>query len=127
LTITIRLALEWCVKAEYNPRSFQMKSCCRNQITLAATLLLACATSFAQAGADTYKSKCAMCHGAAGTPSAAMEKALGIKPVSDPSMQSLTLDQVISTVKNGKGKMHPVTGLTDAQIKDVAAYFKSLK
>lgn len=32
-----------------------------------------------------------------------------------------------AVVKNGKGKMKPIAGLTDAQIKDVVTYFRSLK
>jgi mono/diheme cytochrome c family protein len=32
-----------------------------------------------------------------------------------------------AAVKNGKGKMKPVAGLTDAQIKDVVAYYRGLK
>ncbi len=99
----------------------------RYYIVLAATVLLAGAMSFAQDGAATYKSKCAMCHGPTGTPSAGMAKAMGIKPVSDPMMQALTVSQIAATVKNGKGKMHPVAGLTDPQVTAVAAYFKTLK
>jgi mono/diheme cytochrome c family protein len=94
---------------------------------LAATVLLACGMSFADDGAATYKSKCLMCHGATGTPNPAMAKAMGIKPVSDPEMKALTVDQIAATVKNGKGKMKPIAGLTDPQVKDVAAYFKTLK
>ncbi len=56
-----------------------------------------------------------------------MAKMMGIKPVSDPSMQALTVSQIVSTVKNGKGKMKPIAGLTDPQIQAVAAYFKTLK
>jgi mono/diheme cytochrome c family protein len=83
--------------------------------------------SFAQSGGDaTYKAKCAMCHGAAGTPSAGMAK-MGVKPVSDPAVKALTVAQISVTVKSGKGKMHPVAGLTDPQIAAVAAYYKSLK
>jgi cytochrome c6 len=99
----------------------------RSQIVLAAVVLLAGAVCFADDGAATYKAKCAMCHGPTGTPSAAMAKAMGIKPVSDPSMKSVTVDQITAAVKNGKGKMKPVAGLTDAQIKAVAEYFKTLK
>jgi mono/diheme cytochrome c family protein len=99
----------------------------RSQIVLAAAVSLAGAMCFAQDGAATYKSKCAMCHGPTGTPSAGMAKAMGIKPVSDPSMAALSVAQIEATVKTGKGKMHPVAGLSDAQVKDVAAYFKSLK
>jgi mono/diheme cytochrome c family protein len=99
----------------------------RSQIVLAAAVLLAGVCCFAQDGAATYKAKCAMCHGPTGTPSAGMAKAMGIKAVSDPSIKALTAAQVESTVKNGKGKMKPVAGLTDAQVKDVSAYFKTLK
>jgi len=99
----------------------------RSQIVLAAAVSLAGAMCFAQDGAATYKAKCAMCHGPTGTPSAGMAKAMGIKPISDPSIQALTVAQISATVKNGKGKMKPIAGLTDAQVSAVAAYFKSLK
>jgi cytochrome c6 len=99
----------------------------RSQIVLAAAVSLAGAMCFAQDGAATYKAKCAMCHGPTGTPSAGMAKAMGIKPVSDPSMQALTVAQISAAVKSGKGKMKPVAGLTDAQVSAVAAYFKTLK
>ena len=105
-----------------------MKSMIRSQVVLAAVVALASTVTFAQsAGEATYKAKCQMCHGAAGTPSPAMGKAMGIKPVSDPAIQALTVTQISDTVKSGKGKMKPVAGLTDAQIKVVATFFKSLK
>jgi cytochrome c6 len=109
------------------PRSFDMTKSSRSYLVLAAAVLLAGAMSFAQDGAATYKSKCAMCHGPAGTPSAGMAKAMGILPVSDPAMKSLSVDQITAAVKNGKGKMKPVAGLSDGDVKAVAAYFKSLK
>jgi len=100
----------------------------RSQVVLAVVVSLAGAVGFAQSGGEaTYKSKCAMCHGAAGTPSAGMAKAMGIKPTSDPAIKGLTVAQVETAVKAGKGKMKPVAGLTDAQVKDVSAYFHSLK
>ena len=104
-----------------------MRKKVRSYFVLAATVVMASALSFADDGGATYKAKCAMCHGATGTPSPAMAKAMGIKPVSDPSIASLTVAQIVSTVKNGKGKMKPVAGLTDPQIQAVAAYFKTLK
>jgi mono/diheme cytochrome c family protein len=99
----------------------------RSRVVLAAVVLLAGTMCFAEDGGAIYKSKCAMCHGPAGTPSAGMAKMMGIKPASDPSMKILTEAQIASTVKNGKGKMHPVAGLTDPQVQAVAAYFKTLK
>jgi mono/diheme cytochrome c family protein len=99
----------------------------RSGIVLAAVVALAGSMCFAEDGGATYKAKCAMCHGPTGTPSAGMAKAMGIKPASDPSIQALTVAQIASTVKNGKGKMKPIAGLTDPQVQAVAAYFKTLK
>ncbi|MGA2220133.1 MAG: cytochrome c [Terracidiphilus sp.] len=100
----------------------------RSQVVLAAVVALASAVSFAQSGGEaTYKAKCASCHGAAGTPSAGMAKMMGIKAVSDPDIQKLTVAQISAVVKDGKGKMKPIAGLTDQQIKDVAAFYKGLK
>jgi len=104
-----------------------MKKSFRSGIVMAAAVLLAGSMCFAEDGAAIYKSKCAMCHGPAGTPSAGIAKMMGIKPVSDPSMKTLTESQIVSVVKNGKGKMKPIVGLTDAQVSAVAAYFKTLK
>jgi hypothetical protein len=56
-----------------------------------------------------------------------MAKAMGILPVSDPAIRKLTADQMFAAVKNGKGKMKPVAGLTDAQIKDTVAFYRGLK
>jgi mono/diheme cytochrome c family protein len=97
-------------------------------LVLAVVMFLAGAVCFAQsAGEATYKAKCAMCHGATGTPSAGMAKSMGIKAASDPSIQSLTVAQMIAAVKNGKGKMKPVAGLSDTQIKDVVVFYRGLK
>jgi mono/diheme cytochrome c family protein len=52
---------------------------------------------------------------------------MGVKAVSDHAMKALTVAEMTAAVKNGKGKMKPVAGLTDAQIKDVVTYFRSLK
>ncbi len=104
-----------------------MKNSLRSTIVLATAVLLAGSMCFAEDGAAIYKSKCAACHGPAGTPSAGMAKMMGIKPVSDPAIKGLSEAQIEATVKDGKGKMKPIAGLSDAQVKAVAAYFKSLK
>ena len=99
----------------------------RSLLALTVAVLLASAVCFAQSGGEaTYKAKCAMCHGATGTPSAGMAK-MGVKPVSDPAIKKLTAAEMFTSIKNGKGKMKPIAGLTDAQIKDVAAFYKGLK
>jgi cytochrome c553 len=108
-------------------RSFAMTKPIRSQMVLALVISLAGAAGFAQAGDATYKAKCASCHGAAGTPSAGMAKMMGIKAVSDPDIQKLTDAQMAAAIKDGKGKMKPIAGLTDDQIKDVVTYYRGLK
>jgi mono/diheme cytochrome c family protein len=99
--------------------------------TAAAILLAAsiAAPAYAQApGADTYKAKCAMCHGADGLAATPMAKNLKILSFKDPSMVKAPDAQFIASTKNGKGKMPAYAGkLTDAQIKDVIAYIRTLQ
>jgi len=52
---------------------------------------------------------------------------MGIKAASDPAVKALSVAQMTATVKDGKGKMKPIAGLSDAQIKDVVTYYRSLK
>ena len=104
-----------------------MTKAIRSLLVLDAVVCLAGAVGFAQsAGEATYKAKCQMCHGANGTPSAGMAKSMGVKDVSDPDIKKLTADQMAAAVKNGKGKMKPISGLTDAQIKDAVTFYRGL-
>jgi mono/diheme cytochrome c family protein len=84
-------------------------------------------TAFAQSsGADVYKTKCQSCHGAAGVPSAGMAKAMGVKPAPDPAVKSQTEAKMIAITTNGECKMPAFKGkLTDAQIKDSVAFFRT--
>jgi cytochrome c6 len=94
---------------------------------LAAMVLFAGAVCFTQSsGEAVYKAKCVMCHGAQGTPSAGMAKAMGVKPASDPAVKSQTEAQMIAVTTNGKGKMPAYKGkLNDAEIKASVDYFRS--
>ena len=38
----------------------------------------------------------------------------GIKPASDRAIEAFTDEQMVAAVKDGKGKMKPIVGLTDA-------------
>lgn len=92
-------------------------------IVLAATIA---APAFAQsAGADTYKAKCQMCHGPDGTASTPTGKAMKVPSFKDVKASEA---EMIAVTKDGKGKM-PAYGskLTDAQIKDVVSYIRTLQ
>ena len=105
-----------------------MKQTIRSLVALAVVMMVASAVCFAQSGGEaTYKAKCQSCHGSTGTPNPGIAKMMGVKPVSDPEIKKLTVDQMIASVKNGKGKMKPIAGLTDAQIKDAVTYYRGLK
>lgn len=100
----------------------------RKSAILALAISLTGAMCFAQSsGEAVYKSKCQMCHGPHGVPSPGMAKMMGIHAASSPEMKKLTLDQIEHAVKNGKGKMPAISGLSNEQVKAVAEYFKSLK
>ena len=95
-------------------------------LTLAASIA---APVFAQsAGADTYKSKCAMCHGPDGTAATPMGKMMKIPSFKDPDVVKQSDAALIATTKDGKGKMPSYNGkLTDAQIKDVVSFIRTLQ
>jgi mono/diheme cytochrome c family protein len=101
----------------------------RVQALLVAAVLSVGALCFAQSsGEATYKAKCQMCHGPAGVPNPTMAKAMGIKGVSDADMKKLTMAQMIESVKSGKNRMPSFKDkLSDAQIKEVVAYYRGLK
>jgi mono/diheme cytochrome c family protein len=96
--------------------------------TIVATLALIASAGLSWAGAaegkEVYAAKCKGCHGAEGTPSAGMAKAMGMKPMKD--VQALTDAQMVEAVLKGKGKMKPVA-ITEKQAADVVAFVRTLK
>ena len=101
----------------------------RSEVVLAVAVALASAVCFAQSGGEAiYNANCKSCHGSAGTPNPGIAKMMSVKPVSDPAIKALTVDQMTAAVKNGKGKfMKPFSGkLTDGQIKDAVLYYRGL-
>ena|SRR5581483_323342 len=88
-------------------------------------LMMAGTMAFA-AGADDYKAKCAMCHGADGK--GQMAQKMGSKALTDPAVQGMSTADIAKIISDGKGKMSGFKGkLTDAQIQEVAAFVKTLK
>ena len=82
----------------------------------------------AQSGADTYKAKCQMCHGATGLGDTPAGKAMKALPLNLPDLIKASDTDLIAATTNGKGKMPAYTGkLTPAQIKNVIAYIRTLQ
>lgn len=84
---------------------------------------------FAQSGGEaTFKAKCAMCHGPDGLASTPMAKMMKVPSAQSPDFKKLSESEMIADTTNGKGKMPAYKGkLTDAQIKEVVAYLRTLE
>jgi mono/diheme cytochrome c family protein len=91
--------------------------------------LLATLTCSAQSsGANTFKAKCAMCHGDDGLGNTTVGKAMGVPSYKSPEIRKLSDTEITAVIKNGKNNKMPAFGkqLTDAQIKDVVQYIHIL-
>jgi mono/diheme cytochrome c family protein len=100
----------------------------KNRIRLTATGMMVAfmvTTAFAQnTGADTYKAKCTMCHGADGLANTPAGKAMKVPPFG-PKLSNADL---IAITKNGKGKMPAYASkLADGQIEQVVTYIRTLQ
>lgn len=82
-------------------------------------------------GKALYSSRCFGCHSVDGKGNAAIAKALN----ADPGAMDLTRKDVkkrndkdlSAVIKNGKGKMAAVNGLSDAEVAKIIKYLRSLK
>ncbi len=80
------------------------------------------AMAVADEGADVYKAKCAMCHGADGAGK------MGPKLKGTSLTEAQIVDQVTKGAEGKKAPHNkPVSGVSADQAKAVAAYVKSLK
>jgi cytochrome c6 len=98
------------------------------QVAVCAALAVASVGYAQSSGADTYKAKCAQCHGADGAGATPAGKAMKTPSFSSPEVLKLSEAEMIAATKSGKGKMPAYAGkLADAQIKDAVAYIKTLQ
>ena len=108
----------------------------RKSLFIATLVLFIASVSFAAApgAADTYKSKCASCHGPDGKGQTRMGRQSGVKDYTDPKVQAeFTDDKAIKIIKegiieNGKKKMDPYgEKLSDDETKALVAYIRAFK
>jgi mono/diheme cytochrome c family protein len=79
--------------------------------------------------ASLFAKTCASCHGAAGTPSAAMKTSMGVPDFAVAATLASVPDSVLrATLANGKGRMMPAykTRLTAEQITALVGYIRTL-
>lgn len=84
--------------------------------------------TLADAGADTFKAKCAACHGAAGAGDTTMGKHMNLRDLGSADVQKQTDSELTAIVSTGKNKM-PAYGakLSKEQIGDLVKFIRSLK
>jgi len=105
-----------------------MKNILRASIMVLALALVFSVYSFADAGADTFKAKCAACHGATGAGDTTMGKNLKLRDLGSADVQTQSDDDLTTTISKGKGKMPAYDGkLTKEQIGDIVKFIRSLK
>ncbi len=95
---------------------------------LLVVLGLAFSTSAWAGGPETFKAKCAMCHGADGSGDTAMGKKLNIKSLGSAEVQKQTDAQLTDIISKGKDKMPAYSGKLSADdIKALVAFIRTLK
>ena len=78
--------------------------------------------------ADNYKAKCQMCHAADGSGNTPAGKSMKVQPFTAPATMQMSDEDLFAIIKKGKGKMPAYAGkLTDAEIKDLVAYVRTLQ
>lgn len=79
-------------------------------------------------GKAVYEDSCQQCHGAHGEGDRATEKKYNVKlkPLSDPSVQGKSDEELGKQSVEGVGKMKPVD-MTPQETKDVVAYVRTFK
>lgn len=91
-------------------------------------LSLALPTFAQQPGEATYKTKCAMCHGADGAGNTPVGKAMKLGSLKSPEDVKASDAKLFTDTKEGVGRMKGYAGkLTDAQIHEVVAYIRTLQ
>lgn len=103
--------------------------------TILTTLILTALSASAAFAADAktgqavYDKSCKSCHGADGTPNAAVAKMMKveIKDLKSSDVQSKSDADLKKVITEGQGKMRPVAAVTGAAVDNVIAYVRSLK
>ena len=82
----------------------------------------------AKAGGAAYDKSCKGCHGATGSPNAAIAKMFSVtmEDLGSAGVQGMSDADIAKTIGDGKGKMKPVKNL-GASPADVVAFVRTLK
>ena len=88
-------------------------------------IVVSSGVAFGADGAALWAQNCVSCHGKDGSGNTTMGKKLGLKDYT--KSQSFSDAEAANVIKNGKGKMKAYKQLSDADVKALVAYVRSLK
>ena len=104
-----------------------MKNVLKAFLVILAFAMVFSTLSLAQ-GADTFKAKCAMCHGPDGKGDTAMGKKFAVKDLGSAEVQSKSDADLTTIITKGKDKMPAYDGkLTNEQIEGLVKFIRTLK
>ena len=84
--------------------------------------------TFADSGADIYKTKCSACHGKNGAGDTMLGKNLKLRALGSDDVQKQSDDELFTIISKGKKRMPPFDRkLSKDQIHDLVKYVRSLK
>lgn len=99
-----------------------------------ALFAVSAVAALAADAAANWEEHCAKCHGKTGKGDTKMGKKLGIRDLTDAAVQAqFTDEQSVKSMKegvkdkDGKQTMKPIEGLSEADMKALAAYVRTLK
>src|SRR5215467_16215303 len=105
-----------------------MKTILKASLVVLTLAMVFSTYTFADGGADTFKAKCAMCHGPSGAGDTTMGKNLKLRDLGSADVQKQSDDELMAIITKGKNKMPAYDGkLSGDQIKDVVKYIRTLK
>jgi cytochrome c6 len=90
-----------------------------------AGIVFLSAPAKADTAEETYKKKCAMCHGADGKGETPTGKAMKVNDFASETVQKMSDADLTDAIAKGKGKMPAFKTLTADQVKDLVAYVRS--
>jgi len=98
-------------------------------LTFAALSASAVWAADAKAGEAIFDKSCKSCHGADGTPNAAVAKMMKVdmKDLKSAEVQGKSDADIKKIITEGQGKMKPVASVTGPAVDNVIAYVRSLK
>jgi mono/diheme cytochrome c family protein len=123
-----RILLQGILLETARHRSFGVKLNLNSIAIVSLAVLIAIPGIAQSSGADTFKSKCAPCHGVDGLAATPAGKALKAASFKDPAIVKTPDAQLIAIIKSGKNKMPSFAGkLSDDQIRAALAYIRTLQ